>query len=186
MSPNSIFALLFMALMIDWLSIGPDDWRDRLAFCLGMPAIRAGWDGSPADRATIDLISTWVEEIKKTGNATLAQTSTASVISVLAAALAIYCFGVLAPAKWSNKLGKLALATFRGKSGAAAAGGPPVAGPRVGGKGRQLNPKLWACAYLIAITVELTGGLVGMAAQGSVSALTKVVGFVPGLVFGVS
>lgn len=182
MSPTAIFALLLMALVIDWMSIGPDSIRDRVAFLLGLPAIRAGWDGSPVDRWTVDMASTWIDQIKASGNATLAQAATAQILGVLVGALAIYCIGVLAPVKWSSKLGRFATLSFR-KGGGAAGGG--VVGRTGGGSGLRLNARLWVCAYLLGIMAELPAGLVGELIEGAVDGLTGIVAPLPNTLFGV-
>lgn len=180
MSPTGIFALLLTALIVDWMSIGPDSIRDRVAFLLGLPAIRAGWDGSPVDRWTVDMASTWIDQIKTSGNATLAQAATAQILGVLVGLLAIYCIGVLLPVKASAKLGRFAMLTFR-KGG----GGGGVAARGGGGSGLRLNARLWLCAYLLGIMAELPGGLVGQLVEGAVNGLTSIVAPLPNTLFGV-
>lgn len=180
MSPTGIFALLLTALLVDWMSIGPDWVRDRLAFLLGLPAIRAGWNGSPADRWTVDMLSTWIDQIKASGNATVAQAATVQVLGVGVGLLAVYCVGVLLPVKASAKLGRFAMLTFR-KGGAAGGGGA------VGkASGLRLNGRLWLCAYLLGIMAELPKGLVGAIVLGSVNGLTALVAPLPNTLFGVS
>lgn len=183
MSPTGIFALLLTALLIDWMSIGPDSIRDRIAFCLALPAIRAGWDGSPADQWTVQLISTWIDQAKNSGNPTLAQAATAQLLGVLVGGLAVYCVGVLLPVRLSSKLGRFATLTFRRAGGAANPGAP-------GGPGRgsalRLNGRLWACAYLLGIMAELPAGLIGSLVLGGVNVLTAVATPLPNMLFGVS
>lgn len=180
MKPTGIFALLLTALLIDWLSFGPDSVRDRLAFCLALPAIRAGWDGSALDRWTVDTLSTWIDQVKNSGNVTLAHAVTGDVIRVLVCLLGVYCVGVLLPARWSSKLGRFATLAFRG------AGGPGGGAVGKGGGGLRLNVRLWACAWLLGMLVDLARGAVGELLLGGVNALSAVVTPLPATLFGVS
>lgn len=183
MSPTGIFAVLLLALVIDGMSIGSEAIRDRIAFCLGLAAIREGWDGSPVDTYTVAMLTAWIEEAKKTGNATLAQASTAALLGILVGLLAIYCVGVLMPAKWSAKAGQFATLSFRKGGGGAARVGPPGAG--TGGKFR-LNGRLWLCAYLLGLMAELPSGIIGSLVLGAVTGLVNVVAPLPNVLFGVS
>ena len=53
MSPTATAILLVLALIIDYMSVGPNSLRDRLAFLMGVAAIREGFNGSPLDRWTV-------------------------------------------------------------------------------------------------------------------------------------
>lgn len=186
MSPTGIFALLLTALLIDWMSIGPDSVRDRVAFCLALPAIRAGWDGSPVDKQTVAVLAGFVDQAKRTGNATLAQASTATLVGVLVGGLVLYCVGCLLPDRAAGRLGPWARLAFRGGRGPAATPGGP-AGPRVAAVGRyRLNGRLWACAWLLGLLAELPGGLIGQITLAAVDGLTSLVAPVPNILFGAS
>lgn len=178
MSPTGIFALLLLALLVDYSSFGPDSIRDRLAFLLGLAAIRSGWDGSPVDRYTVDFISGWIDQAKSTGNSSLAQASTAAIVGVLVALLALYCVGCLLPVKASAKLGGFALLAFT------------PGGGRAGGAGRmskyRLNLRLWACAWLLGMMADLAGGAVGQTVNSLVDGLVTLVAPLPNFLFGVS
>ncbi|MCX4474773.1 hypothetical protein OOK41_31430 [Micromonospora sp. NBC_01655] len=41
--------LLLLAIVVDYMSIGPNSLRDRAAFFMALPAIREGFNGSPED-----------------------------------------------------------------------------------------------------------------------------------------
>jgi hypothetical protein len=183
MSPTGVFATLLLALLIDWASIGPDSVRDRVAFCLGLAAIRVGWNGSPVDRYTVDLLTAWINEAKQSGNATLAQASTSALLGVLVAILALYCVGVLLPAKASAKLGHFALLTFSKRAAAVGGAGPAGAGRLAK---YRLNLRLWACAWLLGMMAELPGGLIGRLVLGAIDGLIRVVAPLPNMLFGVS
>lgn len=185
MSPTGIFALLLIALLIDWMSIGPDSIRDRVAFCLALPAVRAGWDGSPVDKQTVAVLAGFVDQAKHTGNATLAQASTSMLVGVLVGGLVLYCVGCLLPERAAGKLGPWARLAFRAGRGAAAPAGP--VGPRGPAAGRyRLNGRLWACAWLLGLLAELPGGLVGSVTLAAVNGLTSLVAPIPNIVFGAS
>lgn len=183
MSPTGIFALLLTALLIDYTSFGPDSIRDRLAFLLGLAAIRSGWDGSPVDRYTVDFVSGWIDQAKSTGNTGLAQASTAAIVGVLVALLALYCVGCLLPVKASAKLGGFALLAFT------PGGGAPAAASQ-GRPGRlskyRLNLRLWTCAWLLGMMADLAGGAVGDTVNSLVNGLVALVAPLPNFLFGVS
>ncbi len=194
MSPAGIFATLMMALLVDGLSIFPQHWRDRVAFFLGLAAIREGWDGSPVDRYTFDLLAGWIDAAKATGNANLsqsatlnvggplAQAATAQIMGVLIAAVAIYTLGVLAPPSWSKKLGELAKLSWSKKGG-----GPGVGPPGSGGGAKfKLTTKLWLCAFLLGLMAEVPGGLIGTLVLGAVTGIVKAVSPIPNILFGVA
>lgn len=181
MSPTAVFATLLIALVIDYMSIGADSIRDRVAFCLALPAVREGWDGSQLDLWTVQTIATFVDTAKRSGNGELAAANTALLVGVLIGILFIYCIGCLLPTKASAKLGKFAQLAF--------SGGParPGGGPAMGGASKyRLNYRLWACAILLGMTAEMPNGLVGEASLGFVDGLTGIVAPVPSIVFGVS
>ncbi|GAA1026796.1 hypothetical protein GCM10009557_05740 [Virgisporangium ochraceum] len=183
MSAAGIFATLLAALMVDGLSIFPQAWRDRIAFVLGLAAIREGWDGSPVDRYTVQLLSSWIDAAKATGNSTLAQAATAQILGVLVAAIAVYTAGVLMPPSWSAKAGELAkLSWSKGKGGAGPVG-PPGSG---GGAKFRLTSKLWMCAFLLGLMAELPKGIIGTLVLGIVTGIVNAVAPLPGVLFGVA
>lgn len=181
MLPTTIFTLLLIAMMIDWMGIGPDGIRDRAAFLLGTAAIRAGWDGSPADKHTVDAIARFVDEAKGTGNTGLAQASTGTLVGVVVGIVGVYCIGCLIPDTWATRAGRWARLSFSSKGPA----GPAAAGPGAGRTKRRLNGKVWALAWLIGVTAEMPGGLVGAVIGGGVDILGGLVGWLPDLLFGV-
>lgn len=182
MSPAGIFATLMMALLVDGLSIFPQAWRDRVAFFLGLAAIREGWDGSPVDRYTVDLLSGWIDTAKQSGNATIAQAATAQILGVLVAGVAVYAAGVLMPPSWSAKAGDLAKLSWSKKGGGPGVG-PPGAG---GGVKFKLTAKLWICAFLLGLMAELPGGLIGTLILGLVTGIVGAVAPIPNVLFGVA
>jgi hypothetical protein len=56
MSPTATALVLLLALVVDYMSVGPNSIRDRIAFLLAVPAIREGFNGSPLDGWTVDLL----------------------------------------------------------------------------------------------------------------------------------
>lgn len=178
MSATAVFALMFTALLIDYSSFGPDSIRDRLAFLMGLAAIRTGWNGSALDRYTVDTISAWIDQAKHTGNTNLAAARTGDIVGVLVCLLAMYCAGCLLPTRAQSRLGRYALLAFT-PGGGKGGGGP------AGGKYR-LNWRLWVCAWLIGMLADLAGGLIGGATQQFVDLDIQIFAPVPGWLFGVS
>lgn len=167
MSPTGVAVLLLMALVVDWMSVGPNSIRDRLAFLLALPAIREGFDGSPLDQWTVGALSNLIDALKSTaGGSYIAGAVTGVVLSAAIGILAIYTVGVLLPDRLSKKLGRFAALTF------------PESGIY------RLNAKLWLCAILLGLLADLPGGAVGGILTGAVAALTEVVQPLPNLLFG--
>ncbi len=109
MSPTGVAVLLMLALVVDYLSIGPNSIRDRLAFCLALPAIRQGFNDGPIDRWTVEALSNGIEALKNVaGGSYLAAAITSVVLGAGVTILAIYTVGALLPAKASKKLGRFA------------------------------------------------------------------------------
>jgi hypothetical protein len=144
MSAASVFTLLLVALFVDGARVGADGFRHRLAFLCAVTAIRAGWDGSALDRWTVGQLSTAITEAAKTGNAGLRLEHAPDVIGSLIGLVMVFAIGVMLPVKWSKIrwIGGLAKATF-------------------GGGSSRFSPKLWACAVILGLMSDLTGGVVG-------------------------
>lgn len=181
LSATGIFALMLCALLVDYASVGPEWLRDRLAFVMGLVAIRLGWDGGALDRYTVDTISAWIDEAKGTGNSDLAAARTEDVFKVLVGLLVIYCAGCLLPTKASAKCGRFALLAFTPASARPGGGGP--GGP--GGSRYRLNLRLWICAWLLGVLADLSGGLTGGALDQFISLSIRLLTPIPAWLFGV-
>lgn len=169
MSPTGVFALLLLALVVDWMSIGPDSLRDRLAFFMGLAAIRQGFDGSPLDHWTVGFLSSLINQLKSmAGSAYIAGAVTQVVLGAGIAVLAIYTAGALMPTKASKWLGRFAAIKFPSS---------PV---------RRINYKLWACAVLLGLLSDLAGGLVGQIVNSAIDMDVSICASIPFSLFGVS
>lgn len=180
MSPTAVAIVLLLALVVDWMSVGPNSIRDRIAFCLGLPAIFEGFNGGPLDRWTVGVLAAVIDKLKAAaGDAYIAGAVTEKVIAALVGLLFIYTIGVLMPEKWSTKLGPYARLAFSGRGG-----GP--AGPGMGGAAGQkrLNWRLWTCAVLLGVLCELPGGLVGELLRTFVWVLDSIAAPLPAALFG--
>jgi hypothetical protein len=167
LNPTGVAVLLMLALVIDYTSFGPNSIRDRLAFLMGLVAIRAGFNGSPLDRWTVGAASNGIDTLKgMAGGAYIAGAATQIVLSALVGILAIYTFGALMPMKASTKLGKFATITF-----------PDSAMHRI-------NYKLWFMAALLGLLGDLPGGAVGGILNGGIGILTEVFQPLPNFLFG--
>jgi hypothetical protein len=77
LNPTGVAVLLLLALVIDYMSFGPNSIRDRLAFLMGLVAIRAGFNGSQLDAWTVDALSRAIDTLKgMTGGAYIAGAAT--------------------------------------------------------------------------------------------------------------
>lgn len=169
MSPTSVAVVLLLALVVDYMSVGPNSVRDRLAFLLALPAIREGFNGSPLDMWTVGALSGGIEQLlDMTDGAYIAGASAQIVLGAGIGCLAIFTIGVLLPVKASKRLGRYATLAF------------PQSGLH------RLNAPLWLCAALLGLMADLPGGFVGEAVRWLVDALTAAVALVPNFLFGVS
>lgn len=169
MSPTAVAILLLLALIIDYMSVGADSIRDRLAFLMGVAAIREGFNGSPADRWTIGMATRGIEMLLESPPVSGSYLAGASINALVGAAvglLFIYTVGCLLPVKASKKLGKFATLTFPGS---------PI---------KKINYKLWACAILLGMFADLPAGFIGGVTEGSVIFLTGLFAPFPNWLFG--
>lgn len=169
MSPTGVAVLLLLALCVDYMSIGPNSIRDRLAFLMAVPAIRQGFDGSPIDAWTVQQLSAAIEEMKKASGGTyIAGASTSLFLGAGVGVLAIYTVGCLLPVSASKRLGRVASLTF------------PTS-PTY-----RLNWPLWIAAILLGLMAELPGGAVGAVLLWAIDFITGWVSLIPAWLFGVS
>ncbi|MCX5066884.1 hypothetical protein OOJ91_13615 [Micromonospora lupini] len=167
MSPTTVAILLLLALLIDWMSVGPNSLRDRLAFIIAVPTIREGFDGSPLDQWTVETLSKLVQSLlDSTGGAYIAGASINFVLGAGIALLWIYAVGCMLPIKLSKKLGRFATLSF------------PASGLR------RLNAPLWIVAILLGLMSDLPGGLVGDTARALIDAAATLVAPWPAMLFG--
>ncbi|MER7002183.1 hypothetical protein ABT297_03930 [Dactylosporangium sp. NPDC000555] len=179
MSPTAVAILLMLALVIDYMSFGPNSIRDRIAFCLATPAIAEGFNAGPLERWTVGLLAGVIDQGKTAaGDSYIAGADTNTVIGAMVGILFIYTLGVLMPDKWSNRLGPWARLAFS-KNGAVAVAGPGPAGAR-----HRLNWRLWTCAALLGVLCELPQGAVGELMRSFISLLDSIAAPLPAALFG--
>ncbi|MFC6017199.1 hypothetical protein ACFP2T_13405 [Plantactinospora solaniradicis] len=167
MSPTAVAVLLLLALVVDYMSVGPNSLRDRLAFLMAVPAVREGFNDSPLDRWTVDSLTGLIEGLlDKTGSAYIAGASVNAVLGAAVGCLFLYTVGCLLPVKASKRLGRFAALTFPASSAG------------------RLNTKLWICAVLLGLLSDLPGGAVGDVTVWSIDLLTNLVSPLPEWLFG--
>lgn len=167
MSPTATAVLLLMALVIDYMSIGPNSIRDRMAFLMAVPAIREGFDGSPLDRWTVGTAGMFIDQLlDATGGAYIAGASINALLGAGVGMLFIYTVGCLLPVKASKRLGRFATLTFPQS---------PLF---------RLNAKLWAAAIILGMMADLPGGSIGQLTEGCVNFLAGLVAPFPAWLFG--
>lgn len=169
MSPTGVAVLLLLALVVDWMSVGPNSIRDRLAFLMGLAAIQQGFDGSPLDRWTVEMLSALIDRLKEmAGGAYIAGAVTSFVLAGAIGVLAIYTVGLLLPDKMSGKLGPWAGKTFPTS---------PI---------YRINTRLWGCAILLGLLADLPNGLVGGALDMFIRLTLEICQPIPNMLFGVA
>ena len=167
MSPTGVAVLLLLALVVDYMSVGPNSIRDRAAFLMGLVAVREGFNGSQLDAWTVDALSGAIDILKQmAGGAYIAGAVTQFVLSAAVGILAIWTVGALMPDKFATKLGRFAGIRF-----------PDSAIHRI-------NYKLWICAVLLGLLADLPGGVVGGLLSGAIAALTEIFQPLPNFLFG--
>lgn len=167
MTPTGVAVLLMLALVIDYMSFGPNSVRDRIAFLIALVSFRQGFNGSTLDQWTVGAATDLINMLKgMTGGAYIAGAATQVVLSAAIGILAIYTVGCLLPIKANKKLGAFANLTFRDSPA------------------KRINVQLWVMAAILGMTAELPGGLVGTLLTTAIDALTKVVSPLPNWLFG--
>lgn len=169
MSPTAVAAVFLLALVVDYMSVGPNSLRDRIAFLLAVPAIREGFNGSPLDGWTVDTLRGFIRQLlDATNGAYIAGASINLLLGVAVGILFIYVVGCLLPMKANKRLGRFATLTFPQS---------PL---------YRLNWQLWLCAFLIGMMADLPQGIVGTLTLQFVDFLAGIVGPIPNLLFGAS
>lgn len=169
MSPTGVAVLLLLALVVDYMSVGPNSIRDRLAFLMGVAAIREGFNGSPLDAWTVGALSRLIDTLKGMADgAYIAGAVTSVVLGAGVGVLAIYTVGALLPTKASKRLGRFASINF------------PTSGLH------RINYQLWLLAALLGMLADLPGGMVGDMLTAAVDFLVTVNASIPFTLFGVS
>lgn len=182
MTPTAVAIVLMLALVIDWMSFGPNSIRDRLAFLLAVPAVFEGFNDGPLDRWTVGALTSAINTSKTAAEGSyIAGADTQHVIAAMVGLLWIYALGCLMPDKWSSKLGPYARLAF---SAGGRGGAVPVVGVTAAGAKHRLNWRLWICAVLIGVLCELPGGLVGGLMLAFVSVLDTLAAALPSMLFG--
>jgi hypothetical protein len=169
MSPTATAILLLLALIIDYMSVGANSVRDRLAFLMGVAAIREGFNGSPADQWTVGMASRGIEMLLESpplSGSYIAGASISALVGFAVGILWLYAVGCMLPTKAAKKLGRFATWTFPQS---------PLA---------RLNIKLWVVAILLGMLADLPTGFIGGLTEGSVVFLTGLFAPVPEWLFG--
>jgi hypothetical protein len=167
MSPTGVAVLLMFALVVDWMSFGPNSVRDRIAFLLAIVGFRQGFNGSPLDKWTVGAATNLINTLKgMSGGAYITGAATQVVLSAAVGVLAIYTVGCLLPEKASKKLGAFAQLGFPNSPA------------------KRINTKLWVMAAILGMLAELPGGVVGSLLTSGIDALTQIVSPLPAFLFG--
>jgi hypothetical protein len=169
MSPTATAILLILALIIDYMSVGPNSFRDRIAFLMGVAAIREGFNGSPLDRWTVGMATRGIEMLLDSPPVSGSYLAGASINALVGAGvglLFIYTVGCLLPLKAAKKLGRFATLTF-------------PQSPMM-----RINVKLWIAAILLGMLADLPTGFIGGLTEGSVVFLTGLFAPLPEWLFG--
>lgn len=167
MSPTAVAILLLLALLVDYMSIGPNSLRDRLAFVMAVPALKEGFDGSPADAKTVAAAGGAIQGLlDATGGAYIAGASVNAILGVGIGLLWIYAIGCLLPVKSSKRLGRFATLSWPQS---------PL---------YRINWKMWVVAALLGMMSDLPNGLIGDVTRSLLDIVTNVVAPLPALLFG--
>jgi hypothetical protein len=167
MSPTATCILLLLALVVDWMSVGPNSIRDRVAFFFALAAVREGFNGSPLDQWTVGFLGGFIEQLlQSTGGAYIAGASVNVVLGAAVGLLWIYTVGCVLPVKASKKLGRFATLSFPQS---------PL---------YRLNAQMWVLAFLLGMLSDLPRGAVGSLTESSINFVTALVAPLPAYLFG--
>jgi hypothetical protein len=169
MTPTGTAVLLLMAIAVDYVSIGPNWFRDRLAFLMAIAAVYEGFNGSQLDAWTLarltDLIHFGLDQAQNSG-AYIGAALATPVVGVLIGCVWLYGLGALLPQKASKKLGRFASVNF------------PPSGIWA------INYKLWAVAILLGLLGDVPLGWVGSLTGGTNEFLASLFAPLPGILLG--
>jgi hypothetical protein len=177
LSPLGVLATLLLALIVDVMRVGPEWFRDRLAFVLGLAAIREGFQGTALEVWTVDWVVKAIHGGMHIGHSLyIAEADADMVVGVLVGGVALYCTGVLLPVRAAKRVGGFARLSFS-KGAAAAGAGKGKAAPGDAGTGQKwkLNSKLWTCAWILGLMADLPQGGVGTTLRSAIETLTTLV-----------
>ncbi|SCL31864.1 hypothetical protein GA0070616_4346 [Micromonospora nigra] len=167
MSPTAVCIVLLLALVVDYMSIGPNSIRDRIAFLLAVSAVREGFNESPLDEWTVERLRDIIQTLlDATGGARIAGASINLLIGAMVGLLWIYVIGCMLPVKLGKRLGRFATIQFR-------------ASPLY-----RLNLPLWIAAILLGLMSDLPGGVVGDITRTLLDIVTALVAPLPAWLFG--
>lgn len=170
MSPTVVFVTLLAALIIDWSSLGPNSLRDRIAFIMAVPAIRDGFDGSPADQWTTGKLEEGIEALLNSPpveGSYMAGAAVNLVASAVIGVLFVYALLCMLPAKASRRLGPAANLSF-------------PASPQF-----RLNLPLWGVAIVLGMLADLPRGALGALCRTMIDVLTGPIDLLVGWAFGI-
>lgn len=174
LSPAGVLAALLLALIIDVMRVGPEWFKDRLAFIIGLAAIREGFGDSILERWTVDALTSAIDggfNLVKS-DIYVTEAGASAVVNVLIGGVALYCVGVLLPVRAARKLGGFAKLSFSRRAG----GVRKAAGPTDShGERYQLNAQLWCCAWTLGLLADLPQGGVGTFVRGAIDVITTAV-----------
>lgn len=170
MSPAGVAAVLLASLALDWIAIGPDNVRDRIAFFGYLAAAREGFAGSSIDQWTIQQVQQLIDQLKASTHAYIWGMTAQQLLGVLIGAFAVYVLGCLLPqrlpkgmAKWVGPVARLKF-------------------PTVGAKG--INWRLLSMAAVLGVFGGLAHGLIGSAVGACINFVIVVIAPLPALLFG--
>jgi hypothetical protein len=167
MSPTATLIVFMLALVIDWMSVGPNSIRDRIAFFLAVAAVREGFNDSPLDAYTVGLLGDTIARLlDSTGGARIAGANINFTVGAAIGVLWIYTLGCVLPVKASKKWGRFATLSFPQS---------PL---------HRLNIQMWIIAFALGMMADLPQGAIGMMTGLSVEVVTTVVGPLPAFLFG--
>jgi hypothetical protein len=163
----TIVTMIGLAFVVDYLSIGPDSWRDRFAFMILLPSIYAGWADSGLHKGLKKLISdTTASGVKATGSTEDPAAMGEAAVKFLVLLVLIYTLGCMAPAKWQQKCGRWAALSFKTKAKA------------------RMNIKLWACAIILGVLGSVLGGLSGQVLTTALDLSAHITAGLPAMLVG--
>jgi hypothetical protein len=169
MSPTGVAVLLLMAFAVDYISIGPNWLRDRIAFTMYIAAIYEGFNGSRIDAWTLERLTgiiRWALDQPMFTGAYIVGASAAAVVGVLVFVVWVYGVGCLLPTKASKRLGRFASINF------------PASGVWA------VNGRLLAVAIILALFGDVPVAWVGDLTTGSNQMLAQLYAPLPRLLLG--
>lgn len=169
LSPTAVAALVVIAWIVDFFSVGPAWVQTRLVFATVVTFVRQGFDDSPLDKWTVDKAAELIQSLLNQAHGSyIAGAAADMIVGFIIFGLFIFCLGCMLPVKWAKKTGRFSTLQFK-ETGL-----------------RKMNWQIWGMAVPLGLLADLPNGFAGTMCDVFVNLCVFTTGPIPALLFGAS